>query len=472
MIETRYAKDPLTDRALRHSVRDGMAFSVAAGGGETYFSAFALFLRASAPQIALLTTLPPFIGSLAQLLSAWLGGRLSRKLLIMTGASFQALLWLPLLALPALFPQHAIALLLVLLTLFYAAANLSAPQWTSIMRDLVSDRRRGRYFGHRTRLTTLTSFAALVACGLLLHLLDRQNLTYAGFAAIFLIAFLARSVSVYHLAFLTEPPQASAPPDMHISHWWSALRESGALRFSLYMVSMNCAVAIASPLFAVYMLRDLHFTYLEFMSNTGMSVIVQFLTLTTWGRLADVYGNRPLLLASSIAIPLVPLLWLLSDNFWYLLVAQGFSGLSWAGFSLCAGNLLFELVPRARRAAYVAFHNVAAAGGVFVGAMIGAFFASTLPRTSPVFGISDTLSNLLYVFAISACIRMLPVIFMARHIPELRKPRRATSTQALVLRITGFNAFMGLVYELIGAPTRPSADQPTPQEPERRPNDT
>jgi len=41
------------------------------------------------------------------------------------------------------------------------------------MRDLVSDRRRGRYFGYRTRRTTITSFVALVACGLLLHLFGR-----------------------------------------------------------------------------------------------------------------------------------------------------------------------------------------------------------------------------------------------------------------------------------------------------------
>lgn len=45
-------KDPLVSQSLRHSVRDGVAFSVMQGGGETYLSAFALFLRASTQQIA------------------------------------------------------------------------------------------------------------------------------------------------------------------------------------------------------------------------------------------------------------------------------------------------------------------------------------------------------------------------------------------------------------------------------------
>ena len=48
-----FSKDPAIDSALRHSVRDGMAYTVQVGAGETYFSAFALFLRATAPQVAL-----------------------------------------------------------------------------------------------------------------------------------------------------------------------------------------------------------------------------------------------------------------------------------------------------------------------------------------------------------------------------------------------------------------------------------
>src|SRR5690606_16230726 len=133
MPAARFAKDPVVDRALRHSVRDGMAYAVAAGGGETYFSAFALFLRATAPQVALLTTLPPLVGSLAQLLSAWAGRFVSRRRLVLIGASLQAVLWLPILALPLWFANEAVALLLVLFALYHGGGNFAAPQWTSLM---------------------------------------------------------------------------------------------------------------------------------------------------------------------------------------------------------------------------------------------------------------------------------------------------------------------------------------------------
>ena len=459
MRRARFAKDPLVDKSLRHSVRDGMAFSVAAGGGETYFSAFALLLRATAPQVALLVTLPPLIGSLAQLLSAWAGRYAGRRRLVLAGAGLQALTWLPLIVLPYVLAEHAVAVLLVLFVLYHAGGNFAAPQWTSIMRDLVSDRRRGRYFGYRTRRTTIASFAALLVCGLVLHIFDAYGATYAGYVVIFSIAFLARSVSVYHIARMHEP---AAPPsttlDVHISHWWQTVKDSGAAGFTAYFVLMNFAVGIASPFFAVYMLRDLELSYLEFTALTGASVFLQFLTLSGWGRISDVYGNRAILVVTSMALPIVPLLWLVSANFFYLLLVQCISGLTWAGFTLSSGNLLYDLVPRSRRAAYVAFHNVGNAGFVFIGAMLGAALAPTLPRIEPWLGGAIGPSNLLYLFALSGIVRGALALGFVRDIRELRKPRRAISAPALVLRITGFTAMLGLIYDFIGR--APSAADP------------
>ena len=457
-MRSKFSKDPLVDRSLRHSIRDGVAFSVQVGAGETYFSAFALFLRATAPQVALLSTLPLLLGSLAQLFSAWLGRFAGRRRLVLTGCTLQAALWLPILLAPRLFDQQAIIALLVLLVLYHSAHNLSAPQWTSIMRDLVSERRRGRYFGHRTRLTTITTFASLVIAGLILHTFDTSGRTYAGFAIIFLIAFMARAVSVYHLSYLHEP-MSEAPPDMHISHWWASLVRTGAVSFSTYFALMNAAVGVSAPFFAVYMLRDLKLSYLAFMVLTGTSVFTQFLTLTTWGRIADIYGNRLILLVTSMTLPVVPLLWLVTDNFWYLTACQAVSGFSWSGFTLASGNLLYELVPRSRRAAYVAFHNVGTSSGVFCGAMLGAALVLILPARSVLVSDSGIASNLLYLFALSGLLRAVIAAFLARRVREIRKPRKNISAPALVLRITGFSAMLDLLYDFIGRPP-PDTDRP------------
>jgi MFS family permease len=457
-----FSKDPVVDKALRHSVRDGMAYSAQVGAGETYFSAFALFLRATAPQVALVSTLPLLLASSAQIFSAWIGNYVGRRRLVILGCALQALLWLPILLLPVLFSGYAIPALLVLLALYHSANNLAAPQWTSIMRDLVSERRRGRYFAHRTRLTTITTFGSLVVCGLLLHEFDTNGRTYLGFVLIFLLAFVARTISVYHVTFLHEPPPTTTAPDMHIEHWWRSLLSTGAIGFSIYVALMNAAVGISSPFFTVYMLRDLELSYLEFTALTGTSVLVQFLVLTTWGRIADVYGNRLILIVTSVSLPIVPSLWLLSDNFWALLLFQALSGLSWSGFTLSAGNLLYELVPQTRRAAYVAFHNVGTAAGVFGGAMLGALLEVVLPPRGVLLGESTTLSNLLYLFIISGIARALLAALLARRVRELRKPRKAMSAPALVLRVTGLNAMVGVIYDFIGRPPNESDEREEP----------
>src|SRR5690606_4806420 len=100
---------------------------------------------------------------------------------------------------------YAVVLLMIGLTLYHAAAHIIAPQWTSLMGDLVPERKRGRYFGHRNRLATIASCAALIGGGLVLHALDINGLPLIGFAILFLIAFFARLYSARNLGKMHEP---------------------------------------------------------------------------------------------------------------------------------------------------------------------------------------------------------------------------------------------------------------------------
>ena len=424
-----------------------------AGGAETYLSAFALFLRASTSQIALVATVPPLAGAFFQFLAAWLGhisGR--RKPVILAGAVLQMLVWLPLLVLPVLFPQYAIALLVICLVFYYAGSNLAAPLWASLMGDLVPERKRGRFFGRRTRLATITSFISLAVAGAILYVFDRIDHTWLGFAVVFGAAALARLVSVYHLKCMHEPEkQGSVLPGFQVSRQWlQSLHHSHALRFSLYLVCMQAAVGVSAPFFAVYLLRDLQYNYIQFMANTGTAVMMQFLMLNTWGRISDVFGNRLILVTTGSMIPFLPLLWLVSGNFWYLIGVQVVSGFAWAGFSLSAGNFLYDLIPGARRATAMAFHNVFVAIGVFLGGMLGAFLSRVAPVEWDIAGRVFTLpSVLLLVFAASASLRILVAMLFLPRLREVRQVRRTMTARQLVFRVTRFNAFSGLLYDVV-----------------------
>jgi MFS family permease len=453
-----FSRDPQTDRTLRHSLKDAAAFGTMTGVGETYFSAFALFLRASTPQIGLLASLPPLLASFVQLLSAWLGRRIGRrKPIILAGAGLQALSWIPLLVLPVLFPGSAIPLLIACVVVYQGGAHLVAPQWTSLMGDIVPARRRGRFFALRTRLVTAITFLSLVTGGFVLHRFSRDGNTLTGFAVLFGAAALARMISVYQLSRMHDPPGHVAALELPYGRqWWQRLRHSNVVRFSLFFALMQFGVAIASPFFTVYMLRDLKFSYLAFTCNTATAIFAQFLTLAEWGRISDVFGNRRILAATGIVVPLMPLLWVFSSNFWYLLLVQAVSGLAWAGFSLSASNFVYDLTAPDRRATYLAVHNVIAGAGIFSGALLGGYLGTVLPAELSLFGGDwHWLSPLYGVFIVSTCVRAAVVLLLIPRLREVR-PVREISFSHLIFRVTRLTALSGAFFEIVG--TRPRRD--------------
>lgn len=458
-----HASDPTLDRSLRHSLKDGAAYAAMIGVGETYLSAFALFLRASTPQIGLLASLPALLASFAQLLSAWLGrmtGR--RKPIVLFGATLQALSWIPIAALPVYFRDAAIPLLIASVVLYQFGAHLVAPQWASMMGDIVPERRRGRFFALRTRIVTLITFISLFAGGVILHTLAVRGHTLAGFLAVFAIAMLARLISVYHLSKMHDPPGHVAELQIPIeTGWWRRLRDSNFARFSIFFALMQFSVAIASPFFAVYMLRDLEFSYIEYMGSTGTAIVVQFLTLNQWGRISDSFGNRRILAATGVMIPIMPLAWMLSTNYWYILMVQALSGLAWAGFTLSASNFLYDLINRDKRAAYLAFHNVLAATGIFAGAMLGGYLGTVLPAKAQAFGILwSWTSPLLGVFLLSAIVR---AIVAAVLLPKVREVRRVRpiSFSNLIFRVTRVNVLAGVFFDIVGPKVKNPDDSPS-----------
>ncbi len=446
-------RDPRIESSLRHSVRDGVAYSVMTGAGETYLSAFALFLRASTQEIALLAALPPLIGSWMQLISAWLSaGRARwRKPMIVGGAFVQGLVWLPLMILPLWFPQWSVALLISCVVLYHIASHSVSPQWGCLMGELVPEGRRGRYFGHRSRLATMTSFIALLAAGGVLHVATGSDMTLQGYLLIFAVAMLARFVSVYHLGRMYDPRE-DAPEQrsrLTLRDWMNELKGTPFLRFASFVAAMQGAVAISGPFFTVHMLRNLEFSYLQFTAITATSVVMQFLTLAAWGRIADAFGNRLILVVTGSIIPFLPALWLFSENFWYFLGLQCLAGMAWGGFTLSCGNYLYELLPGKRMAPYMAVNAVLTALGVFTGSMLGGALAYVWPESTTLFGFTIHWTYALFgVFLVSSLMRLAVAAVALPRLKELRRVRPLTA-RGLFFRATRLYPSSGFIFDPI-----------------------
>ena len=400
--------------------------------------------RATAAQVALLTTLPPLLGSSAQIFSAWLGGHFGRRQLVLGAALLQALLWLPILLVPLLFRR-------------------TPYRRCSCCSRSISARTTSRPRSGRASCATSSRSGGAGATSAIGRAHDDHDVRRArdlrrdAARARHVRRNLPRvradlprrvrgaAVSVYHLTFLLRAGAARRPtPDMHIEHWWRSLLSTGAIGFSTYFALMNAAVGISSPFFTVYMLRDLELSYLEFTALSGMSVIVQYLMLSTWGRIADVYGNRLILIVTSVSLPMCRCSGCCRMTSGGCSFSRRCPGLSWSGFTLsCRQPALRARAAHAARGVRRVPQRGHGRGRLCrrdarCGARARAAAAHRAVRRN-----STCTSNLLYLFALSGLTRAILATLLARRIRDFRKPRRTMSAHALVMRVTGFNAMLG-----------------------------
>ncbi len=436
---------------LSLSKKEAMASSAMTATCDNFINAFAIYLRATSLQMGWLTAIPQLAGAFMQLTSVWLGAFYMRKNIILICAYGQALVLVLMLGLALWHGENSITGLILLVVFYHGLTNLIQPQWRAWIGSIVPQRQRGQYFAGRTRLTMAISLLVFIGGGSLLSLSERAGITWLGFSGLFLVAAIGRIISGRLLARMHDPaPQPSlVEPDT----FFSTLREirhsmhdKTFRSYSLFVAGMQGAVAISAPFFAVYMLNDLNFTYLQFSLNSIASIATQFLTLSMWGRVSDQHGNRIIMLGCSVAIPIVPMLWMVMPNFYYLLLVQIISGVVWSGFNLSTSNYLYDIRPHHTNfATYAAVQSGICAILVFIGAVGGGLLASRslvirdsfhLPLGSPLF----------LVFLISGLIRAGVLIWF---IPYAEEPTIRTRPQLLkiIFRVARFNAISGVVLD-------------------------
>ncbi|MFT4585411.1 MAG: MFS family permease [Gammaproteobacteria bacterium] len=429
---------------------------------DNYLAAFAIFLNATAQQIAWITAFPQLFGAISQFLSVWIGRRgVSKVRLIVGGAAFQCATIGVFILLCASEFTHAVTILIVTVVLFQAGSHFVQPQWRTVMVALVPVERRGRYFARRSRITALASFAALSIGGLLLHFAAQLGYTAAGFAILFGCALVGRLKSIELLATLPDVA-APSPAGQNIVSLRAAVKVIlGTLgdrqyrRFMLFVASMQGSVAIAAPFFSIHMLRNLNFSYAELMANLGASIVIQLITINSWGTIADHLGNRIILVITAFLIPTLPALWIFSDNFWYLIAVQCVAGLAWGGFNLSSSNYLFDLRPvGSELATFSAVLAVTSAVAIFCGALLGGFVAANLPGTLDLGGMNVSFTNTIYgVFALSSICRFAVALWFTPRVAEIRLSENATVNQ-VIYRLGRFNQVTGVVMDIVGAVRR------------------
>lgn len=426
--------------SLRFAIYDGFFYSLMVGFGDTYVSAYAIFLGADNAQLGILSALPPFLAGLSQLLTVRLMKRVpSRRKLLCSLVFIQALFFIPM-ALTHHIPGIPVEFYILCVIGYMSAGAIGGPIWNSWIGDLVEPKNRGQYFGFRNRVVTIGTFMSMVAAGLTLRFFKDLGIEVIGFYLIFGSAFLARLASCFCLSRKTDIPQAEIQGVAE--GFWKFVRNirhknQGTL--ILYMASINFAVFLSAAYFAPYLLRVQKFSYTTYTLVISGVALTKFLTSPFWGEVCDNLGSRRVLRWTGFLIPLSTVPWIFTGDPITLFVAQCFSGFLWAGYELATFNFLLDATQPHERARVTSYSNLLLSTAALFGAVLGVILVHNGPVWYHQFG---------FIFAVTSVVRFLALMYFTPKLKEVRVISHVR-TRDVLYKATGFKSAVGLTSRLV-----------------------
>lgn len=443
------------EKSLKLSVKEGSLASVSGGFGLSYFAPFALAMNATSSQVGILHAIISVVPSVVQLYAANLLKKFSRKKVLLTSIALKLLLWIPIILTGLLFylgVPHMVWVLIGLVGIFYAFGAIAHPAWFSWMGSLVPEEKRGKYFSKRNRIAGFFGLMTMIVGAIILDTIKKWGIvhgnilgfTLVGFGLLFVLAATARIWSWTLLARQYEPRLIVRKKDGF--SFWQFLKMAPSTpfgRFTLYRGIFSIAIGIAGPFWAVYMLRNLGFSYIWFMAITVSGTAFQLMFLPLLGKASDKFGNIKIMAICAGLVFLIPFLWLISAlipagfgvKIYLLFVPAIVSGFAWAGYNLATNNYVYDAVGQRKQSYGVSYMNLLVGVGTFIGASIGALIAWL--------GV-PFMNTILFIFLVSGVARLIVAVFGLRYLKEVRNVSKFSSHYL----IKEFRPMQGVVREV------------------------
>jgi MFS family permease len=145
-----------------------------------------------------------------------------------------------------------------------------------------------------------------------------------------------------------------------------------------FLASWQFAVNLAQPFFTVFFLSQLGLKMTFVMGLTVVSQLANMLTLSRWGAISDLFGNKSVLTVAAPAFILCiaamigasqigPTILVMA----YLVVLHLIMGASSAGVAVASGAIVMKHSPRGSSAAYLALNALVCSAAAGLAAMVG-----------------------------------------------------------------------------------------------------
>jgi len=294
--------------------------------------------------------------------------------LVLCRLLYLAIAFLPL-VLTAASRSLVLVMVIALLAVSSAAHNFAVPFWFSWMADLIPRRVMNRVWGWRQMAMHATWTAAFLLVTFYLYMADQPATVV--FPILVIIAVLAGVTDVLLFLGVDEPRNLTTADNCLWSDFLAPMQHRIYRRFVLFSCAWTFSTMFAASFMLLYVLKVIELaawktSLIWCVQGVGMAI-----ASSMWGRLADRYGNKPVLKICVTLKPMIVIVFLLltpANVIWLLPLVFLIDGMLNSGNTLAINGYMLSIAPRRNRSMFIA--AITGLAGVCGG--ISAMLAGTL----------------------------------------------------------------------------------------------
>jgi MFS family permease len=450
-----------TNRALHaFTVSSGLfgAWGQTLGMGTAVFTGYILSLGGTASDIAFYTALASLMAPvqiLVSLFSRWIP---NKKRWILYNGFLESLFRGLLVAIPFLFVESLHKqILLLFLALGLVAGFMYTPFYSGWLASVIPVNIRARFTSRQTIVSSLVGMVAGVLAGRFVDWFAEEEKATA-FIIIFAIGTLFGFIGHLIISQAPYPHQADeSEGENRIQDLIQPFRDRNFRQLIIFYSVWHFAIGLAGPLFSVFMLDRLNFSYTAISMLTALGTVCTIAGYKTWSSLVDRFGGKPVLQILLIPAALNAMVWGLSQPGSYVIVAiaMTMSGLIMSGIAVAVTPLQYALLPESNqdeRVSYLAAWSTTINLIYAMGPLIGGILVASLQNVR--FTVAGLLiQDINIMFFLSGLMRFVP-FYLLRSVED----SRAISSRALLSTMFRGNllsyAFHNIMFNLTTAEDR------------------
>ncbi len=211
----------------------------------------------------------------------------------------------------------------------------SSPLWIDWASKIIPKRNFRKYMASRSSYTWYLILVFYLGLALLSQFTSWFKLVY-----IFLIGATARILSCalqYYIIRGTFSVELKTIQSRKINEFPQVMSSEIVKIIWLFIICTSLfrfAIYISSPFFTPYMMNDLKLSMFQFVLLSSIPYFGRALFFNYWGKVGKGFGAFFGIGLTGLYISIIPIIWVISRNYNFLIFSEILAGIAWGGFEL------------------------------------------------------------------------------------------------------------------------------------------